>query len=248
MECTRMSAEVVDEVRTFFEDGWIEEVLFPVKSGKEATVYCCRACPGRGEAYFALKAYRSRQDRSFRNAAVYQEGRVLAKARVMRAVGNKSRFGRVVEFGGWLHHEFGMLSVLYAAGAAVPRPVAASSSAILLEFIGEGDKPAPQLCNVRLSPAVAEVLLEQALCSIEIMLSAHVVHADLSAYNILYAGERLRVIDMPQAVDARTNPNARSLLARDVANVCRYFASQGADAEPGTFAAELWDLYQRAEL
>jgi RIO kinase 1 len=56
------------------------------------------------------------------------------------------------------------------------------------------------------------------------------------------------VIDMPQAVDARTNPNARLLLARDVANVCRYFASQGADAEPGTFASELWDLYGRAEL
>jgi serine/threonine-protein kinase RIO1 len=40
----------------------------------------------------------------------------------------------------------------------------------------------------------------------------------------------------------------RSLLARDVANVCRYFASRGADAEPGTFALELWDLYRRAEL
>jgi RIO kinase 1 len=65
---------------------------------------------------------------------------------------------------------------------------------------------------------------------------------------MLYAGERLRVIDMPQAVDARTNPNARSLLERDVANVCRYFASQGADAEPGTFTSDLWDVYARAEL
>jgi RIO kinase 1 len=248
MECTRMSAEVVDEVRTFFEDGWIEEVLFPVKSGKEATVYCCRACRGRGDAYFALKAYRSRQDRNFRNAAIYQEGRVLGKARTMRAVRNKSRFGRAVEFGGWLHHEFAVLSILHVAGAAVPRPVAVSDRAILLEFIGEDGEPAPQLCNVRLPPAVAEVLLEQALRTIEIMLSCHVVHADLSAYNLLYAGERLRVIDMPQAVDARTNPNARLLLARDVANVCRYFASQGANAEPGTFASELWELYRRGEL
>jgi len=250
MECTRMSAELVayDEIRTFFEDGWIDEVLFPVKSGKEATVYCCRARPGRGEAYFALKAYRSRQDRNFRNAAIYQEGRVLGDARTTRAVRNKSRFGRAVEFGGWLHHEFAMLSILHAAGAAVPRPVAVDGRAILLEFIGEDGKPAPQLCNVRLSPAVAEVLLEQALRNIEIMLSCHVVHADLSAYNMLYAGERLRVIDMPQAVDARANPNARSLLTRDVANVCGYFASQGANAEPGTFASELWDLYERAEL
>src|SRR5262245_58162495 len=94
MECTRMSAEVVDEIKTFFEDGWIEEVLFPVKSGKEATVYCCRACQGRGEAYFALKAYRSRQDRNFRNAAIYKEGRVVGMARVMRGVRNKSKFGR----------------------------------------------------------------------------------------------------------------------------------------------------------
>jgi serine/threonine-protein kinase RIO1 len=38
------------------------------------------------------------------------------------------------------------------------------------------------------------------------------------------------------------------LLTRDVANVCRYFASQGADAEPGTFASEFWELYGRAEL
>ena len=73
-------------------------------------------------------------------------------------------------------------------------------------------------------------------------------HSSNQSYNGGYAGERLRVIDMPQAVDARTNPNACSLLARDVANVCRYFASQGADAEPGTFALELWDLYRRAEL
>jgi serine/threonine-protein kinase RIO1 len=43
-----MSAGLVayDEIKTFIEDGWIEEVLFPLKSGKEANVYCCRACPG----------------------------------------------------------------------------------------------------------------------------------------------------------------------------------------------------------
>src|SRR5215510_10293886 len=141
MECTRMSAEVVDEIRTFFEDGWIEEVLFPVKSGKEATVYCCRACPGRGEAYFALKAYRSRQDRNFRNAAIYQEGRVLGKAWVMRAVRSKSKFDRAVEFGGWLHHEFAMLSILHAADAAVPRPARLAAAQYCWNSCSEGDKP-----------------------------------------------------------------------------------------------------------
>jgi len=73
-------------------------------------------------------------------------------------------------------------------------------------------------------------------------------HGDLSAFNILCTAGRLRIIDFPQAIDARNNRNAAKLLARDVANVCRYFASQGADATPGTFAAELWDLFVNAAL
>src|SRR5260370_7143516 len=76
-----MSAGLVatGEIKTFIEDGWIEEVLFQVKGGKEANVYCCRACPGRGYAFFALKVYKPRKNRSFPDAAIYQEGRVITK-------------------------------------------------------------------------------------------------------------------------------------------------------------------------
>jgi RIO kinase 1 len=245
-----MSAGVVeyDQIKTFIEDGWIEDELFLVKSGKEANVYCCRACPGRGDAFFALKVYKPRKNRTFRDAAIYQEGRVITNARTARAVRNKSRFGRAAEFCAWAYHEFATLDLLHAAGADVPRPVRAASNAILIEFLAQDGKPAPQLRNVRLSPAEAESLLEQALRNIEIMLSCNVVHGDLSAYNMLYSDGYLRVIDLPQAVDARTNRHAKSLLIRDVANVCGYFAAQGADAKPGTFAEELWNLYLGAHL
>ena len=140
-------------------------------------------------------------------------------------VRNKSRFGRAAEFGAWAHHEFATLNLLHTAGADVPCPVKAASNAILIEFVGQGGHPAPQLRDVRLSPAEAERLLEQALRNIEIMLSCSVVHGDLSAYNMLCLGGHLRVIDLPQAVDARTNRHAKSLLVRDVANVCGYFAA-----------------------
>lgn len=245
-----MSAALVtyDEIKIFIDDGWIDDLLFLVKTGKEASVYCCRAAPARGSAFFALKVYKSREARSFRDAAIYQEGRIIANARTARAVHNKSRFGRVVEFGAWARHEFTTLSLLHRAGADVPRPMRAADNAILVEFVGYEGRPAPQLRNVRLSPPEAERLLEQALRNIEIMLSCHVVHGDLSAYNMLYVDGSLRLIDFPQAVDARTNRHARSLRARDVANVCRYFAAQGADATPGNFADELWELYQRARL
>ena len=246
-----MGSETIsyDEIATFFEDGWIDDVLFTVKSGKEATVHCCKASPGRGAELFALKIYKPLAHRSFRDDAVYREGRVIPDARVARAVANKSRKGRAFQFAGWLEHEYATLGRLASAGAAVPRPLAIGRTAMLIEWIGTEDgRPAPQLCSVRLAPAEAEVLLEEALRNIEVMLACNVVHGDLSAYNMLYAGERLRIIDLPQAVDARTNPSARDLLARDVANVCRYFASQGAEVEPGSFAGELWELYSQSKL
>jgi RIO kinase 1 len=246
----RMSADIVsrNEIETFFSEGWIDEVLFTVKSGKEATVYCCKAAPGRGEFHFALKVYKERQYRNFRNMALYQEGRLQGVgARVVRAFHNKSRFGREVERVDWLGNEFGLLRRLFEAGAAVPRPFAMAGNALLLAFIGEQGRPAPQLVTLRLTPVEAEALLEQALTNIEIMLAHHIVHGDLSAYNLLVADGRLALIDFPQAIDARTNPNAKALLVRDVRNVCRYFAAQGADAEPGNYAEELWDLYARAK-
>jgi RIO kinase 1 len=245
----RMSAEIVsrNEIETFFSDGWIDEVLFTIKSGKEATVYCCKAAPDRGESHFALKVYKERQYRNFRNTALYQEGRVWGGARIERAFRNKSRFGREVERADWLSNEFRLLRLLFEAGAAVPRPFAVAGNAVLLAFIGEEGRPAPQLATLRLTPVEAETLLEQALANIEIMLAHHIVHGDLSAYNLLVAGGRLALIDFPQAIDARTNRNAKALLVRDVRNVCRYFAAQGADAEPGNYAEELWNLYVRAK-
>ena len=44
---------------------------FNVKSGKEATVYCCQAHPSTGAKLLAAKVYRSRNNRSFKNDVIY---------------------------------------------------------------------------------------------------------------------------------------------------------------------------------
>src|SRR5579872_5090423 len=59
----------------FFTEGLITGVLHVVKSGKEATVYCCQAHPSTGVELLAAKVYRSRNNRGFKNDAIYQEGR-----------------------------------------------------------------------------------------------------------------------------------------------------------------------------
>ena len=248
-----MSRELVPEedIASFYEEGWITEVLHAVKSGKEATVYCAKAYPNRGADFFALKVYAPLAQRNFRDAAVYQEGRTGRKTnetRAMRAMRKKTAKGRGMQFGSWLEHEFATLQTLHAAGADVPEPKATSVRAVLLEFIGEGDQAAPPLHSVRLAKEEAQPLFAQAMRNIELMLACDLVHGDLSPYNILYVAKKLCVIDFPQAVDPRFNNNARALLERDVTNVCRYFQRQGVTADPVQLTEELWERYIRARL
>ena len=56
---------------------------------------------------------------------------------------------------------------------------------------------------------------------------AGIVHADLSAYNLLWWEERLVLIDLPQAVEFTTNTDAFDLLHRDVENVGEWFGRRG---------------------
>lgn len=236
------------ELETFFADGLIADVLHVVKSGKEATVLCCAAGPSAGAELLAAKVYRSRQHRSFRNDAVYQEGRVITESRARRAFKNKSRKGREVQSAGWIHAEWETLELLHAAGAAVPRPYAEGGSAILMEYVGDAGGPAPPLHAVSLEREEAHRLFERLTHDIELWLGCDRIHADLSAYNILYREGALTVIDFPQAVDPRTNPNALPLLERDLENVCAYFARQGVRADPQRIARHMWGRFLRGSL
>ncbi len=96
----------------FLAEGMITEILYPVKRGKEATVYCCQAHPSTGVELLAAKIYRPRNHRGFKNDAVYQEGRVITNGQIHRAVQKKSRFGRQMQFGMWVNHEFEVLTAL----------------------------------------------------------------------------------------------------------------------------------------
>ena len=54
----------------FYEDGWITDILYRVKGGKEANVYCCKAHPDTGFELIAAKVYRHRRLRSMKNYAI----------------------------------------------------------------------------------------------------------------------------------------------------------------------------------
>lgn len=237
-----------DVLDPFFEEGFITEVLRPLASGKEATIHLCRAGEfAAGRELVALKAYRPRERRDFRNTQSYTAGRVV-HGRPGRAIATKTRFGRQVEEALWQDHEWQTLVALHAAGVAVPAPVVSFGSAILMEYVGETDGSAPQLKDLDPDPDEARDLFAQTMREIARMLFHNVVHGDLSPFNLLVWEDRVRVIDLPQAVDPRFNPNAWDLLARDLQNVCAWFARHGVDAEAETIATDLQTGFEFAEL
>jgi RIO kinase 1 len=233
----------------FLADGLITDVIRPIKSGKEASVHLCRSNPARtGRDLLAAKVYLPRQRRNFRNDAIYKEGRVITKRRVRVAVEKKTRFGRSVEDAWWVDREVEALRTLGEAGADVPRLVSTSGHAILMDYVGDEEGPAPQLRQVSLEPSEATELFDRLMSNVELFLRCNVVHADLSPFNVLYWNGDVTVIDLPQFVDPRTNRNAYPLLQRDVERLVQYFERFGVRANAGALTADLWTRFIFAEL
>lgn len=247
-----LAAQQVDPMQTaldsFFADDLITEILHVVKSGKEATVYCCRAHPSQGVPYLAAKVYRSRNNRGFKNDALYQEGRYVGDQRIKRALKNKSDVGREAQFGMWIAHEYAMLTTLYKAGSTIPRPVAHNSSAILMEYLGAEQDPAPALQHVQLAEDEVYPIFSLLMDNIELWLKHNVVHGDLSAYNILYWQGKATIIDFPQAVDPRFNSHAFTLMARDIDNICKYMARYDLRRDSSQLANRLWHQFKNSQL
>ena len=127
-----------------------------------------------------------------------------------------------------------------AAGADVPRPLATAPNAILMEYVGDAQRGAPILHSLRLDLDEARELFDRLIENVEILLECYRVHADLSAYNVLYWKGDIRIIDFPQVIDAYRHPDAFGLFARDVDRLCRYFARCGLPTDPVGLAYELW--------
>jgi len=56
------------------------------------------------------------------------------------------------------------------------------------------------------------------------------------------------IIDLPQAVDAAANNNAKAMLLRDVANMTDYYGQYAPELLTTKYAKEMWALYEKSEL
>ncbi|MCA9969906.1 MAG: hypothetical protein KC425_06810, partial [Anaerolineales bacterium] len=188
------------------------------------------------------------------------QGRIVnpKDVRLQKAIGQKTTLGEQVAHTSWLMYEYTTLELLHRAGAAVPRPIAAGSNAILMQFVGDGHGAAPTLHEVNITPEEAAPLFDEVLRNVELMLAHGRVHGDLSAYNILYWQGAPTLIDFPQVVNSHVtrqthklghgvNPDAYDILERDVTRVCDYFAHHGLARDPARLTHDLWQRYAAVE-
>jgi RIO kinase 1 len=228
----------------------ITGVLQRVKGGKEANVYCCAAHPSTGYDLIAAKVYRSRQFRNLKNDSQYRQGRPVLMAngepvdprdwRLQKAIAGKTRKGLEVTQASWVAYEFQTLKRLHKAKVSVPEPFQNSEHALLMEYFGDVTTAAPTLHLLTLEHDEAQALFERLMRDVDLMLEQGVVHGDLSAYNVLYWEGEVCIIDFPQMVDPRANPDARAIFYRDVERLCQYFARFGVRSNPRAIAGEMW--------
>jgi RIO kinase 1 len=230
---------------TLVDEGLIDSVVRQLMSGKEATVYVV-SC---GDQVRCAKVYKEATQRSFRQAVDYTENRKVKNTRQARAMAKGTRFGRQSQEEAWQSAEVDALYRLAAAGVRVPHPHIFHDGVLLMELVTDalGDA-APRLNDVDFT--AEQALLHHASLMREVlrMLSAGVVHGDLSEFNILLAADGPVIIDLPQAVDAAGNNHAQRMLLRDVDNLRDFFGRFAPELLPSRYGEEIWDLYQRGAL
>lgn len=232
-------------IKPLVEDGLVDEVLRPLMSGKEASVYVVR----RGEEILCAKVYKEAAKRSFKQAVQYQEGRKVRNSRRARAMEKGSKFGRKQQEEVWHNAEVDALYRLADAGVRVPQPFGCFDGVLLMELVTDDEgHVAPRLNDVSMSAAQAREDHAVVMHYVARMLCAGLVHGDLSEFNVLVDDYGPVIIDLPQAVDAAANNHAKWMLERDVKAMTDYYALYAPELAETHYAKEIWALYEEGQL
>ncbi len=174
--------KIPKRLQPLVDDGLIDEVLYQLMSGKEATVYAVQC----GTEVRCAKVYKEAMKRSFKKAAQYQEGRKVRNTRRARAMEKGSKFGRKQQEDAWQNTEVDALFRLAKAGVRVPEPYGCYEGVLLMELVTDDQgEVAPRLNDVSMS--VEQAIEDHALVMVYVMrlLCVGLIHGDF-LFDILH--------------------------------------------------------------
>jgi RIO kinase 1 len=195
-------------------DGIINQVDFPVSTGKEANIF--RGTTPEKE-FVAIKIFRT-STMTFKHIATYIEGDPRF------SYGYKNRRDIIEE---WARKEYKNLVLLHQAKVRAPAPIKCVHNILIMEYIGDASKPAPMLKNVLLPNP--QKIFDEIMGFITKMYKIKIVHADLSAFNILMFRQKPYIIDVGQGV-LLDHPSSLEFLKRDIYNIVHYFKKYGIES------------------
>ena len=232
-------------LQPLIDDGVIDAVMRPLKSGKEAAVYVVRA----GDDIRCAKVYKDMAQRSFQQRVQYQEGRKVRGSREARAIGKASKYGRKQQETAWKNTEVEALYALRDAGVRVPEPHGYFHGVLVMELVVDADgHSAPRLGEVELSALQARGFHRFLIHQVQKMLCIGLIHGDLSEYNVLVAPDGPVLIDFPQVVSAAGNNAARTMLLRDVNNLTASLGAWAPELLDTWYGEEMWALFEAGGL
>ncbi|KAF9209581.1 Serine/threonine-protein kinase RIO1 [Haplosporangium sp. Z 27] len=195
----------------------IYEVNGCISTGKEASidanVYHARTETGE---HRAIKIYKT-------SILVFKDrDRYVSGEYRFRHGYNKSNPRKMVKI--WAEKEMRNLKRLHQAGIPCPEPLVLRMHVLVMGFLGDKNGWAyPRLKDAQIDEDRYPALYFQLVKYMRIMYqTCHLVHADLSEYNILYHSKTLYVIDVSQSVE-HDHPHAFNFLRMDITNVSDYF-------------------------
>jgi RIO kinase 1 len=192
-------------------DRIIDMLDFPISTGKEGNVFRAKTSDG---GFVALKIYRTSTS-TFKHISKYITGDPRFKSSL------KNRREIIYE---WTKKEFKNLQRATEAGVKTPKPIRKINNVLVMEYIGNDKRSAPELKDTILKNP--DKTYKQLIKYIKFLYKkAQIVHGDFSQFNILIHNNNPYVIDLGQAVLIE-HPLAYEFLRRDIENISRYFSTK----------------------
>ena len=190
-------------LHSLVERGIISQLGPLIGKGKESDVY---GCMDDNENVLALKVYRMGRT-SFKNIKNLRD-----------LIGNRGHIS-------WLYvnrlaakKEFEALEKIYKLKLDTPRPIAYNRHMIVMNYLR--GKELVYFKEINKPKKIFNKILKQMK---KIFQKAQLVHGDLGEFNIVLDEKgNILIIDWMQSIPSN-HPNAKSILERDITNICNYF-------------------------